>query len=112
MSDVTKETVARDEEGYLVNPDEWNESIAETLASEEQLTLNDEHWVILHAMRAYYDSHKIVPDIRHIAKDLAATQGYDKKEARNRIFALFPYGYVKQACKISGMKRPRGWSTG
>ncbi|MGC2048350.1 MAG: sulfite reductase subunit gamma, partial [Gallionella sp.] len=23
-----------------------------------------------------------------------------------------PYGYVKQACRIAGMKRPRGWSTG
>lgn len=29
-----------------------------------------------------------------------------------KLFNLFPYGYVKQACKISGMKRPRGWSTG
>ncbi len=24
----------------------------------------------------------------------------------------FPYGYVKQACRIAGMKRPRAWSTG
>jgi len=31
---------------------------------------------------------------------------------RNRMFRLFPYGYVKQACKIAGMKRPRAWSTG
>jgi sulfur relay (sulfurtransferase) DsrC/TusE family protein len=32
--------------------------------------------------------------------------------SRNAVFELFPYGYVKQACKIAGMKRPRGWSTG
>jgi tRNA 2-thiouridine synthesizing protein E len=32
--------------------------------------------------------------------------------SRNAIFELFPYGYVKQACKIAGMKRPRAWSTG
>ena len=29
-----------------------------------------------------------------------------------RLFELFPYGYVAQACKIAGMKRPRAWSTG
>jgi len=28
------------------------------------------------------------------------------------VFELFPYGYVKQACKIAGMKKPRAWSTG
>jgi tRNA 2-thiouridine synthesizing protein E len=33
-------------------------------------------------------------------------------EGRKRLFDLFPYGYVGQACKIAGMKRPRGWSTG
>jgi tRNA 2-thiouridine synthesizing protein E len=30
----------------------------------------------------------------------------------NALFVLFPYGYVKQACKIAGMRRPRAWSTG
>ncbi len=43
---------------------------------------------------------------------LATTFQCDKKEAKKRIFELFPYGYVKQACKIAGMKRPRAWSTG
>jgi len=28
------------------------------------------------------------------------------------MFELFPYGYVKQACKIAGMRKPRAWSTG
>ena len=28
------------------------------------------------------------------------------------VFELFPYGYVKQACKIAGMRKPRSWSTG
>ena len=35
-----------------------------------------------------------------------------KEEAKKIIFDLFPYGYVKQACKIAGMQRPRAWSTG
>jgi len=32
--------------------------------------------------------------------------------ARKRLFELFPYGYVRQACKVAGMRRPRAWSTG
>jgi len=46
---------------------------------------------------------------RQVIKHLAAKHG---PESRNMVFELFPYGYVKQACKIAGMKRPRAWSTG
>jgi tRNA 2-thiouridine synthesizing protein E len=31
---------------------------------------------------------------------------------RNLVFELFPYGYVRQACRIAGMRKPRSWSTG
>jgi tRNA 2-thiouridine synthesizing protein E len=44
-------------------------------------------------------------------KHLAEVRGPGKAE-RNDLFVLFPYGYVKQACKIAGMRRPRAWSTG
>jgi len=45
-------------------------------------------------------------------KFMAEDLGTDKKQAKQFLFKLFPYGYVKQACKIAGMQRPRGWSTG
>jgi tRNA 2-thiouridine synthesizing protein E len=44
-------------------------------------------------------------------KHLAEVKGAGKA-GRNDLFLLFPYGYVKQACKIAGMRRPRAWSTG
>ena len=63
-------------------------------------------------IRDYYTKRKIAVDIRHVVKHLANERGYDKRQARNQIFKLFPYGYVKQACKIAGMRRPRAWSSG
>jgi len=41
-----------------------------------------------------------------------STHAKRRHDACKRIFELFSYGYVAQACKIAGMKRPRGWSTG
>ena len=102
----------RDNEGYLIDPADWNQAIAQQLATEEQLTLDDEYWSVLNIMRGYYDDNKIAPDIRHVVKQLAEQQNITKKQAKKRLFELFPYGYVKQACKIAGMKRPRAWSTG
>jgi len=102
----------RDAEGYLVNPDEWTNDIAKELAEEEGIELNEYHWQILRFMNKYYGEHNVAPDVRHVVRYLATENKTDKKEAKKHVFELFPYGYVKQACKISGMKRPRAWSTG
>lgn len=98
-----------DPEGYLIEPSDWNEAIARIFASQENIELSEDHWDAINFMREYYAEHQIAPDVRHVMKHLAERLG---PESRNRIFELFPYGYVKQACKIAGMKRPRAWSTG
>jgi len=104
--------VSRDKEGYLIDPDDWTENIATELAREEGVELNDDHWPVINYMRSYFSENGIIPDVRHVVSFMSDNFGYPKKEAKNVIFRLFPYGYVKQACKISGMKRPRAWSTG
>ena len=103
---------SRDAEGYLINPDDWNQEVANELAKEEGIELNDAYWPILHFMRKYYGERHVAPDVRHLTDYLATENQCDKKAAKKLIFELFPYGYVKQACKIAGMKRPRAWSTG
>lgn len=98
-----------DGEGYLVDPGDWSDVVAETLAQQEEIELTDAHWDAIRFMRDYFHEHQVIPDVRFVARHLAARFG---AASRNMIFELFPYGYVKQACKIAGMRRPRGWSTG
>ena len=105
-------SIPRDEEGYLVDPDDWNAEVALALAREENLTLTEEHWLAIQFVRDYHAEHGITPDIRHVAKHMAQHLGCDKRKGKARLFELFPYGYVQQTCKIAGMKRPRAWSTG
>jgi len=100
---------AIDDEGYLVDPQDWSEELAEEFASQENIPLTEDHWDVIRFMRGFYEEHQIAPDARYVIKHLAERLG---TAARNKLFEMFPYGYVKQACKIAGMKRPRGWSTG
>ena len=100
-----------DDEGYLVDPADWNEQVAEALARQERIVLSDEHWAVIRFMREYYEQRQIAPDARHVMKHLAEFKGAGEA-GRNDLFVLFPYGYVKQACKIAGMRKPRAWSTG
>ena len=97
-----------DEEGYLVDPADWSEAIALELARREGVTLTEPHWQVIGFMREYYEQHRVAPDARFVLKFLAQARGAE----RNELFRLFPYGYVKQACKIAGMRKPRAWSTG
>jgi len=99
----------RDAEGYLVEPDDWNEDVAQALAQEENIQLDDDHWDVIRFMRDYFEEHQVIADARFVIKHLAERMG---REAQKKLFDMFPYGYVKQACKIAGMRRPRAWSTG
>lgn len=97
-----------DEMGYLVDPADWSEEVACRMADAEGLELTDDHWEVIRFMRDYLEEHQIAPDVRHVMKHMTTARG----AGRNHVFELFPYGYVQQACKIAGMKRPRAWSTG
>ncbi len=105
-------SIETDPEGYLVDPEDWNESIAKELARTEDIDLTSDHWEILKFMRRFWTTRRVAPDVRHVVEFLVENDGVDKRTAKSRLFSLFPYGYVKQACKIAGMQRPRAWSTG
>lgn len=105
----TSSMPALDAEGYLLEPSEWSEVVAEELASRLDIVLGDDHWQVIRFMRDYFDERQVAVDARHVIKQLEARY---PGQGRNRLYELFPYGYVSQACRIAGMKRPRAWSTG
>jgi hypothetical protein len=51
-------------------------------------------------------ANRVAPDVCHVVSFLAGNNALDKKAAKTRLFALFPYGYVQQGCKIAGLQRP------
>ena len=103
--DATLSLPRLDEERYLVEPAEWSESLAEYFAQQENITLTDADCDVIR----FNKEHQIAPDARHVIKHLSARLGAD---ARNTLFNMFVYGYIKRACKIAGTKRSCAWSTG
>jgi len=95
------------DESYLIDPGDWNEEIAVQLARQEKISLTQEHWQVIGFIRDWHADHGVAPSARDVAAFMKAI-----KAPRNFLYTLFPYGYVQQACKIAGMKKPRSWSTG
>jgi tRNA 2-thiouridine synthesizing protein E len=109
---INNKEIELDAEGYLIHPEDWDKDVALALAKSENIILDDTYFLIIDFMRHYYNEHGVIPDIRHTAKQFGVDLNIDKKSAKTKLFKMFPYGYVQQTCKIAGMKRPRGWSTG
>jgi tRNA 2-thiouridine synthesizing protein E len=91
-----------DNEGYLVNPKDWNEDVARNFAQEEGINLTLDHWKVFWFMREYYADHGIAADARFVIKFLRNDLKYGAR-AKEKLYELFPYGYIKQACRIAGL---------
>jgi protease I len=58
-----------DEEGFLLNTENWDEGTALWLAQQEGLKeLSEEQWQVIFALREHYQQHHSVPDLRHICE--------------------------------------------
>jgi tRNA 2-thiouridine synthesizing protein E len=90
-----------DEDGFMQEPDKWDEAIARALATTEGVEdLTEEHWKVVNYLREYYQKFGIAPMIRKLCKET----GFPLK----RIYELFPSGPAKGACKVAGLAKPTG----
>ncbi len=95
-----------DADGFLLDPDDWTEEIAEFIAKKENVELTEERWNLIRLIREYYSDHGAVPELRKILKQLKEELG-PEKATRKYVYGLFPYGYGQQGCKIAGMRQPK-----
>lgn len=94
-------TLELDEDGFLIEPELWNEEVAKALAlTEDVYELTEEHWKVINYLREYFLENNVAPMVRKVVKDT----GYDLK----KIYVLFPGGPAKGACKIAGLPKPTG----
>ncbi|HEX2709090.1 MAG TPA: TusE/DsrC/DsvC family sulfur relay protein [Solirubrobacterales bacterium] len=90
-----------DPEGFLAQPDQWNEQIADEIAAEAGIDqLTDRHWLVINFMRDTYLDSGSAPSIRTLGK----ASGVPIKE----LYQLFPKGPAKLAARIAGIPKPRG----
>jgi TusE/DsrC/DsvC family sulfur relay protein len=99
--DVKGKQIEVDEDGFLVDPDVWNQDIVEAFAKLEDVTeLTEDHWKVINYLRDYYKQFGIAPMIRKLCKDT----GFSLKQ----IYDMFPSGPAKGACKLAGLPKPTG----
>ncbi|MDP1665433.1 MAG: TusE/DsrC/DsvC family sulfur relay protein [Methylobacter sp.] len=93
------------EQGFLINPADWNEDVAQRLSASNNIDLSDDHWEIILFIRRYYQQFKHLPNARVFTKAIAKELGETKGNSRY-LHKLFPEGPLKYACKLAGLPKP------
>ncbi len=87
-----------DDQGFLINPEQWDENFAVQKAYEHNITgnLTDKHWDIIRYIRSHYLTEGEIPTIYQTC-DHAGLQLDDLEQ-------LFPEGYHRGAVQIAGLQ--------
>ncbi len=89
-----------DEEGFLNNPESWNETIAKKIAQGQGLPeLNDSHWQVIRFLRNYYLTMGKAPLNSELKKGVGLNM--------TQIQKMFPTGIRLGARRIAGLPNPK-----
>jgi dissimilatory sulfite reductase related protein len=105
--DFQGKTYEIDEDGYLVNLDDWNKDVAGHIATLEEIDMSEAHWEVVNFLRDYYAKYQIAPMIKILVKEIGKVMGPEKGNTKY-LYELYPGGPAKQACKIAGLPKPTG----
>jgi len=90
-----------DEDGFMQEPELWNEDIAKALAGTEGVEeMTEDHWKLARYLREYYLKFGIAPMIRKLCKETGFSLKY--------VYEMYPSGPAKGACKVAGLPKPTG----
>ena len=101
MKELGGKQIEVDEDGFIQDPEVWDEAVAKSLAATEGVSeMTDNHWKVVNYLRGYYLEFQMAPMIRKLCKE----SGFKLKE----IYDMFPSGPAKGACKVAGLPKPTG----
>ena len=105
MLEFNVKQIETDKQGYLLDSNDWCEELAPIIAEQENITLSEQHWEVVHFVRDFYVEYNTSPAIRMLVKAMAQKLGEEKGNSMY-LYKLFPKGPAKQATKIAGLPKP------
>ena len=99
MAELGGKQLEIDEDGFIQDPDQWDEYYAVHRAAEIGINggkLTDKHWEIIRFLRRAYKNKKEIPTVYEACR----ANGIDLEEMER----LFSHGYHRGAVKIAGLR--------
>ena len=98
---VGEKIIEFDKDGFMLNPELWDEEVARAIAKEEGIEeMTEDHWKVVLFIRNYWKEHDLAPEVRLLCKELNL--------GVRQIYRLFTSGPARGACRIAGLPKPDG----
>ena len=104
--EIDGKTLETNDNGYLIDLDDWSEDVSRALAAVEGIELTERHWDLIKYLREeYFDNRENQPNTRAICKAMSDLWG--EKVGQSEVYALFPLDPSKQGGKVAGLPESR-----
>ena len=107
--EVKGRVIETDEQGYLLNPGDWDEDVARALAERDGVSLTDVHWGLIKYFREFYEHEQRHPTMHELVLTKGKHHGESFQDAeayRDYLWKLFPQGPVIEISKLAGLPKP------
>lgn len=111
--EVNGKVIETDEEGYLLNLDDWNEEVSEALIKQHEADghkpVSETARGLIDYFREYYEENKTHPSMHKLLLTLGKREGehfHDQESYKNHLYEMFPHGPVRMLCKLAGLPKP------
>ena len=105
IGDKTMIDALLDEEGFLLNSNDWTADIMMILAQQEGLALTEAHLELIYLVRAFYEEYDLSPAMRPLVKTIKQRLGPEKGTSLY-LMQLFPGSPAKRLAKLAGLPKP------
>jgi len=89
-------------DGRLERSSDWTPELAEEMAKNEGLVLNEQHWDVINVMREYYQEFNTSPIFKLLRRELSKKFGAERA-SEEALDALFPNGVQQQGSRLAGI---------
>jgi tRNA 2-thiouridine synthesizing protein E len=95
---IANREIEVNEEGYLVDFNQWSKEVSESLAEELGIEMTEKHWEVISYLQTKYEN-----------EEQLSVRGIKKSGVINikEFYELFPGGPLKKATLIAGIPKPK-----
>ena len=99
-------SITLDKHGFLKDRHAWTPEIGLAFAADEGIDMKNEHWEVVHLLRAYFEEFDASPANRALVKYAKLKLG-PSKGSSIYLMSLFPGSPARVGSRIAGLPKPK-----